>query len=289
MTSGNRMIWIKVLILLQILESQYKLSTYEDVLLSLVALNFCLVAQWDAGEREGSEWEEVREQDQQPEKQLEKILQPRIRGQSCEREAVLANELQKPPKGPPVSCHFKMQVWMGTWKDLDAYDFLKERDEEIRELAAALKEREEGGIAPAPMFPPVTDANAPRRSRRVASTHRNNTEHECIELMQCKAELDQCKAELDLKQTELQLKTLGNLFCFPTKKHSFGNHSGFWLVITVWSERLWVNNINVGLFVELKRFQENPSFSGTTNTVTITAERKLEEGQRVRNAVFVSY
>ncbi|XP_056587893.1 kinesin-like protein KIF20A isoform X2 [Triplophysa dalaica] len=116
---------------------------------------------------------------------------------------------------------------------------LEERDEEIRELAAALKEREEGGIAPAPMFPPVTDANAPRRSRRVASTHRNNTEHESIELMQCKAELDQCKAELDLKQTELQLKTL-----------------------------------------ELKRFQENPSFSGTTNTVTITAERKLEEGQR---------
>ncbi|KAA0720397.1 Kinesin-like protein KIF20A [Triplophysa tibetana] len=116
---------------------------------------------------------------------------------------------------------------------------LEERDEEIRELAAALKEREEGGIAPAPMFPPVTDANAPRRSRRVASTHKNNTEHECIELMQCKAELDQCKAELDIKHSELQLKTL-----------------------------------------ELKRFQENPSFSGTTNTVTITAERKLEEGQR---------
>lgn len=88
--------------------------------------------------------------------------------------------------------------------------FLKERDDEITELTAALKEKEEGGIAPAPMFPPVTDANPPRRSRRLASTHRHNAEHECPELMQCKAELDQCKAELDLKQTELHLKTLGN-------------------------------------------------------------------------------
>lgn len=97
--------------------------------------------------------------------------------------------------------------------------FLKDRDEEIRELTAALKENEEGGIASAAMFPPLTDGNAPRRSRRLASTHRQNTEHECVELMQCKAELDQCKAELDqckaeldLKQTELRLKTLG-IFC----------------------------------------------------------------------------
>ncbi|XP_057216807.1 kinesin-like protein KIF20A isoform X2 [Triplophysa rosa] len=142
-------------------------------------------------------------------------------------------------------CENKINILKSSLKKYYSQE-LEERDEEVRELSAALKEREESGIAPAPMFPPVTDANAPRRSRRVASTHARNTEHECLELMQCKAkldqckaELDQCKAELDLRQTELRLKTL-----------------------------------------ELKRFQENPSFSGTTNTVTITAERKLEEGQR---------
>ncbi|XP_050948484.1 kinesin-like protein KIF20A [Labeo rohita] len=116
---------------------------------------------------------------------------------------------------------------------------LEERDEEIRELTAALKEKEEGHIAPAPIFPPLSDANGPRRSRRLASTHRRDTDHESVELMQCKAELEQCKAELDLKQTELCLKTL-----------------------------------------ELKRFQENQSVTGATGTLTTTAERKLQEGQR---------
>lgn len=89
---------------------------------------------------------------------------------------------------------------------------MKERDDEIRELTAALKEKEEGNIAPAPVFPPLSDVNGPRRSRRLASTHKQETDHESIELMQCKAELEQCKAELDLKQTELRLKTLGK-FC----------------------------------------------------------------------------
>ncbi|XP_048023030.1 kinesin-like protein KIF20A isoform X1 [Megalobrama amblycephala] len=85
---------------------------------------------------------------------------------------------------------------------------LEERDDEIRELTAALKEKEEGNIAPAPVFPPLSDVNGPRRSRRLASTHKRDTDHESVELMQCKAELEQCKAELDLKQTELRLKTL---------------------------------------------------------------------------------
>ncbi|KAK2873194.1 hypothetical protein Q8A67_023091 [Cirrhinus molitorella] len=85
---------------------------------------------------------------------------------------------------------------------------LEERDEEIRELTAALKEKEEGHVGPAPTFPPLSDANAPRRSRRLASTHRRETDHESVALTQCRAELEQCKAELDLKQTELCLKTL---------------------------------------------------------------------------------
>lgn len=82
---------------------------------------------------------------------------------------------------------------------------MKERDDEIRELTAALKEKEEGNIAPAPVFPPLSDVNSPRLSRRLASTHKRDTDHESVELMQC-------KAELDLKQTELRLKTLGK-FC----------------------------------------------------------------------------
>ncbi|XP_051956065.1 kinesin-like protein KIF20A isoform X2 [Xyrauchen texanus] len=118
---------------------------------------------------------------------------------------------------------------------------LEERDEEVRELTAALKEMEEGNIALASMFPPLSDANGPRRSRRLASnsTHKRDTEHGSMELMQCKAELEQCKAELDLKQTELHLKTL-----------------------------------------ELKRLQENMPLRGATGTLTTTTERKLEEGQR---------
>ncbi|XP_051960808.1 kinesin-like protein KIF20A [Xyrauchen texanus] len=116
---------------------------------------------------------------------------------------------------------------------------LEERDEEIRELTTALKEKEEGDITSAPTFPPLSDASCLRRSRRLASTHKRDTEHESMELMQCKAELDQCKAELDLKQKELCLKTL-----------------------------------------ELKRFQENMPHTGATGTLTTTAERKLEEGQR---------
>ncbi|XP_073727245.1 kinesin-like protein KIF20A [Misgurnus anguillicaudatus] len=123
---------------------------------------------------------------------------------------------------------------------------LEERDEEIKELAAALKEKEDGSIAPVPMFPPLTEANAPRRSRRLASTNKHEAYQESAELMeckteleQCKTELEQCKSDLDLKQTELRLKTL-----------------------------------------ELKRCQENVPFTGTTSNVTTTAERKLEEGQR---------
>ncbi|XP_077052466.1 kinesin-like protein KIF20A [Siphateles boraxobius] len=115
---------------------------------------------------------------------------------------------------------------------------LEERDDEIRELTAALKEKEEGNIVPAPVFSPLSDVNGPRRSRRLASTHKQS-DHESVELMQCKAELEQCKAELDLKQTELRLKTL-----------------------------------------ELKRFQENLPLTAFTGSLTTTAERKLEEGQR---------
>ncbi|XP_051537223.1 kinesin-like protein KIF20A isoform X2 [Myxocyprinus asiaticus] len=134
---------------------------------------------------------------------------------------------------------------------------LEERDEEIRELTAALKEKEDRNIAPAPMFPPLSDANGPRRSRRLASssTHKRDTEHESMALMQCKAELEQCKAELDLKRTELQLKTLD--------------------VVYKGQERLILH-----CSPELKRLQKNMPLTGATGTLTTTAERKLEEGQR---------
>lgn len=85
---------------------------------------------------------------------------------------------------------------------------LEERDEEIRELCAALKEKDEGHAGPAPIFPPLSDVSGPRRSRRLASTHRREPEQESVELTQCKAELEQCRAELDLRHTELRLKTL---------------------------------------------------------------------------------
>lgn len=116
---------------------------------------------------------------------------------------------------------------------------LEERDDEIRELTAALKEKEAGNTAPAAIFPPLNDDGGLRRSQRLASTHKRDADHESIELIRCKAELEQCRAELDLKQTELRLKTL-----------------------------------------ELKRFQDNLPSMGVTGTLTTTAERKLEEGQR---------
>lgn len=116
---------------------------------------------------------------------------------------------------------------------------LEERDDEIRELTAALKEKEAGNTVPAANFPPLNDDGGLRRSRRLASTNKRDSDHESIELIRCKAELEQCRAELDLKQTELRLKTL-----------------------------------------ELKRFQDNLPLMGVTGTLTTTAERKLEEGQR---------
>ncbi|KAB5548965.1 hypothetical protein PHYPO_G00061750 [Pangasianodon hypophthalmus] len=117
---------------------------------------------------------------------------------------------------------------------------LEERDEQIRELSAALREKEGGSAAP--IVPSLVECDGPRRSQRIASSHKHSSQHEHAdmeqnkaELAQVKAELEQCRAELDLKQTELTLKTL-----------------------------------------ELKRFQDHPGAS----SLTATAERKLIEGQK---------
>ncbi|XP_017349064.1 kinesin-like protein KIF20A [Ictalurus punctatus] len=117
---------------------------------------------------------------------------------------------------------------------------LEERDEQIEELSAALREKEEGSAAP--IFPSLVECDGLRRSRRIASSHKRSSqnelaelEHTNAELAQVKAELEQCRAELDLKQTELTLKTL-----------------------------------------ELKRFQDHPGASSLTGT----AERKLLDGQK---------
>lgn len=94
----------------------------------------------------------------------------------------------------------------------------KERDEQIEELSAALREKEEGSAAP--IFPSLVECDGLRRSRRIASSHKRSSqnelaelEHTNAELAQVKAELEQCRAELDLKQTELTLKTLGKIKC----------------------------------------------------------------------------
>ncbi|TRY59378.1 hypothetical protein DNTS_004288 [Danionella cerebrum] len=116
---------------------------------------------------------------------------------------------------------------------------LEERDDEIRELTAALKEKEEENVGRTSIFPPLDDAAGLRRSQRLASTHRQETHSDNLELMHCKTELEQCKAELDLKETELRLKTL-----------------------------------------ELKRFQDSLPLTCVSSSLTTTAERKLEEGQK---------
>ncbi|GAA6102895.1 kinesin-like protein KIF20A [Tachysurus ichikawai] len=117
---------------------------------------------------------------------------------------------------------------------------LEERDDQIQELSAALRENE--GRSTASIFPSLVDCDGPRRSRRIASSHNRSSQHEHVELestkaelAQVKADLEQCRADLDLKQTELTLKTL-----------------------------------------ELKRFQDHPG----TSSLTATAERKLLEGQK---------
>ncbi|XP_060792012.1 kinesin-like protein KIF20A [Neoarius graeffei] len=117
---------------------------------------------------------------------------------------------------------------------------LEERDDQIRELSATLKENDGGSAAPS--FPSLEEFDGPRRSQRVASSRKRSSqqehaesEHVKAELSRVKAELEQCRAELDLKQTELTLKTL-----------------------------------------ELKRFQDHPG----TSSLTVTAERKLVEGQK---------
>uniref|UniRef100_A0A671KPL0 Kinesin-like protein n=1 Tax=Sinocyclocheilus anshuiensis TaxID=1608454 RepID=A0A671KPL0_9TELE len=109
---------------------------------------------------------------------------------------------------------------------------LEERDEEIRELTAALKEKEEAHIAPAPIFPPLSDVSAPRRSRRLASSH---------------------KRDADPESEELELKTLGKL----------------------------EQDSKIKSTAELKRLQESGPLAGATGTLTTSAERKLQEGQRV--------
>ncbi|KAI5622519.1 kinesin-like protein KIF20A, partial [Silurus asotus] len=117
---------------------------------------------------------------------------------------------------------------------------LEEQDEQIQELSEALREME--GRSTAPMFPSLVECDGPRRSQRLASSHKHSDqqehaelEHTKADLAQVKAELEQCRAELDLKQTELTLKTL-----------------------------------------ELKRFQDHPGAS----SLTATAERKLIDGQK---------
>uniref|UniRef100_A0A673I0E1 Kinesin-like protein n=1 Tax=Sinocyclocheilus rhinocerous TaxID=307959 RepID=A0A673I0E1_9TELE len=163
----------------------------------------------------------------------------RQRQEKEELEATVRDETLETERGlMEKRCENKLNNLKSSLKKYYSQE-LEERDEEIRELAAALKENEEGHIAPAPIFPPLSDVSGPRRSRRLASTHKRDADHESVELTQCKAELEQCKAELDLKHTELRLKTL-----------------------------------------ELKRLQENLPVTGTTGTLTTTAERKLQEGQR---------
>lgn len=70
---------------------------------------------------------------------------------------------------------------------------LKERDQEIEALAAALEEkkRKEDGV---PMTTPTIDSEGPRRSHRLSSQ---------TELNRLRAELDQCRADLLTKTQEL--------------------------------------------------------------------------------------
>ncbi|TKS83984.1 Kinesin-like protein KIF20A [Collichthys lucidus] len=96
---------------------------------------------------------------------------------------------------------------------------LKERDQEIEALSAALEKRKEAE----PVSVPHGDADGPRRSQRL-------TAH--TELSRLRAELDQCQGELLAKTQEL---------------------------------------------TKLKIQLEVP---GSTGTLTNTADRKLEEGQR---------
>lgn len=114
----------------------------------------------------------------------------------------------------------------------------QEQDDQIRELSAILREKDGGSAAPS--FPSLVEFDGPRRSQRIASSHKRSSQHEHAELehtkaelSRVKAELEQCRAELDLKQTELTLKTLGKikyhtlntsvliqcaLICFPLSK-----------------------------------------------------------------------
>ncbi|XP_062867128.1 kinesin-like protein KIF20A [Trichomycterus rosablanca] len=83
---------------------------------------------------------------------------------------------------------------------------VEERDEQIQELSAALKEKETGGAAQ--IFPPLMEGDGPRRSQRIANTNKCSSEREHAELQQIRTELEQCRAELDLKNTELTLRNL---------------------------------------------------------------------------------
>lgn len=92
----------------------------------------------------------------------------------------------------------------------------QDRDDQIQELSAALREKESGNTAP--IFPSLLECDGLRRSRRIASSHKRSSqlehselENTKAELAQVKVELEQCRAELDLKQTELTLKTLGKI------------------------------------------------------------------------------
>lgn len=99
---------------------------------------------------------------------------------------------------------------------LSEFLLFQERDDQILELSAAMKEKQGGSAAQ--IFPSLLECDGPRRSRRIASSQKHSVQHEhavsdytIAELAQIKAELEQCKAELDLKQTELTLKTLGKI------------------------------------------------------------------------------
>ncbi|KAM4546341.1 kinesin-like protein KIF20A [Fundulus diaphanus] len=106
----------------------------------------------------------------------------------------------------------KVSILQKHWKQFYSQE-MKERDEEIEDLTAALEEkkRQEGDL---PMTAPLAETRGLRRSHRLSSQTEVNRLR--AELSQCRAELSQCRAELLAKTQEMKLEVTGSAGALTT-------------------------------------------------------------------------
>ncbi|XP_035999071.1 kinesin-like protein KIF20A isoform X1 [Fundulus heteroclitus] len=102
-------------------------------------------------------------------------------------------------------CEDKVNILQKYWNQFYTQE-MKERDEEIEDLTAALEEKKRQEGDP-PITAPLAETQGPRRSHRISSQ---------TEVNRLRAELSQCRAELLAKTQEMKLEATGTAGALTT-------------------------------------------------------------------------